>query len=84
MRADAARFARFRARWLGNDPASYATIYRMLAATDLDRELKHFSCPALVLGGEFDRSRPAAVSEAIAKANQFERGLGMLDALLLS
>src|SRR5262245_53679922 len=31
LRADAARFAAFRARWLGNDPASYAAIYRMLA-----------------------------------------------------
>src|ERR1700693_4028522 len=33
LRGDMARFAAFRARWLGNDPASYATIYRMLAAT---------------------------------------------------
>ena len=36
---DAARFAAFRARWLGNDPASYATIYRMLAGMDLQPEL---------------------------------------------
>ena len=39
LRADAARFAAFRARWLGNDPASYAAIYRMLAGTDLQAEL---------------------------------------------
>ena len=35
LRADAARFAAFRARWLGNDPASFAAIYRMLTAMDL-------------------------------------------------
>jgi 3-oxoadipate enol-lactonase len=67
LRGNRERYETYRARWLGNDPASYATIYRMLAATDLDRELKHLACPVLVLGGEFDRSRPAAVSEAIAK-----------------
>jgi 3-oxoadipate enol-lactonase len=67
LRGNRDRYETYRARWLGNDPASYATIYRMLAATDLSHELKHFSCPALVIGGELDRSRPAAVSEAIAK-----------------
>src|ERR1700760_3676344 len=30
LRSDAKRFERFRARWLGNDPSSYATIWRML------------------------------------------------------
>jgi 3-oxoadipate enol-lactonase len=39
LRSDMARFNAFRARWLGNDPASYATIYRMLAATDLTASL---------------------------------------------
>src|SRR5579864_4182336 len=29
LRDNARRFANFRARWLGNDPASYATLYRM-------------------------------------------------------
>jgi len=67
VRDNQGRYETYRARWLGNDPASYATIYRMLAATDLDRELTHLACPVLVLGGEYDRSRPAAVSEAIAK-----------------
>jgi 3-oxoadipate enol-lactonase len=67
LRDDSGRFETYRARWLGNDPASYATIYRMLAATDLTDELTHMTCPVLVIGGELDRSRPAAVSEAIAK-----------------
>src|ERR1019366_5981979 len=31
LRGDVRRFERYRARWLGNDPLSYATIWRMLA-----------------------------------------------------
>src|ERR1700716_791308 len=33
LRGDIKRFEQFRARWLGNDPLSYATIWRMLAGT---------------------------------------------------
>src|SRR5882672_6928300 len=39
LRGDIKRFERYRGRWLGNDPLSYATIYRMLAATDMQDEL---------------------------------------------
>ena len=39
LRGDTGRFERFRARWLGNDPASYAAIWRMLAGLDMEREL---------------------------------------------
>ena len=67
LRADAARFAAFRARWLGNDPASYAAIYRMLAGTDLQTELPRIACPVLVLGGRLDRTRPPALVEPVAK-----------------
>ena len=35
LRGDITRFERYRARWLGNDPASYATIWRMLAGMDI-------------------------------------------------
>ncbi len=35
LRGDTARFAGFRARWLANDPSSFAAIYRMLADMDL-------------------------------------------------
>jgi 3-oxoadipate enol-lactonase len=68
LRGDVKRFERYRARWLGNDPLSYATVYRMLAATDMQDELTGLHCPVLVIGGSFDRTRPAAVSQAIAKA----------------
>ena len=68
LRVDAARFAAFRARWLGNDPASYAAIYRMLAAMDLQPELSRIACPVLVLGGSLDRVRPPALVEPVARA----------------
>jgi 3-oxoadipate enol-lactonase len=68
LRTDAARFATFRARWLGNDPASYAAIYRMLVATDLAPELARIACPVLVLGGALDRVRPPALAEPVARA----------------
>ena len=62
------RFERFRARWLGNDPASYATIYRMLAGTDMQGELTRLRCPVLVIGGSLDRVRPPPLAEAVANA----------------
>jgi 3-oxoadipate enol-lactonase len=68
LRGDMTRFAAFRARWLGNDPASYATVYRMLAATDLTGELARIACPTLVIGGRFDRTRPPATAEPVARA----------------
>jgi 3-oxoadipate enol-lactonase len=68
LRGDIKRFERYRARWLGNDPSSYATVYRMLAATDIEGELTRLRCPVLVIGGSFDRTRPPALSQAVAKA----------------
>jgi 3-oxoadipate enol-lactonase len=67
LRRDAARFAAFRARWLGNDPASYAAIYRMLAAMDFSAEIASIACPVLVLGGSLDRVRPPALVEPVAR-----------------
>ncbi len=68
LRTDPVRFAAFRARWLGNDPLSYATIYRMLAAADLTGELARIACPTLVVGGRLDRTRPPALAEPVARA----------------
>jgi 3-oxoadipate enol-lactonase len=68
LRGDAGRFASFRARWLGNDPASYAAIYRMLVATDLQPELRKITCPALVLACALDGTRPPASVEPVARA----------------
>jgi 3-oxoadipate enol-lactonase len=68
LRADTERFERFRARWLGNDPSSYATIWRMLANADMQDTLTRIKCPALVIGGSFDRVRPPPMAQDVAKA----------------
>ena len=68
LRGDIRRFERYRARWLGNDPQSYAAIWRMLAGLDMQRELAALRCPVLVIGGEFDRVRPPPLAESVAKA----------------
>jgi 3-oxoadipate enol-lactonase len=67
LRGDIRRFERFRARWLGNDPSSYATIWRMLAAVDMQDELARLGCPVLVIGGSLDRVRPPPSAQAVAK-----------------
>jgi 3-oxoadipate enol-lactonase len=68
LRGDIRRFERFRARWLGNDPASYAAIWRMLAGLDMQDELTRLRCPVLVIGGSLDRMRPPALAQAVANA----------------
>jgi 3-oxoadipate enol-lactonase len=68
LRGDIRRFERYRARWLGNDPSSYATIWRMLAGLDMQSELARLRCPVLVIGGSLDRVRPPALAQAAASA----------------
>jgi 3-oxoadipate enol-lactonase len=68
LRGDRYRFEAWRSRWLANDPASFAAVYRMLSNTDLTPELPSIKCPVLVIGGEFDRGRPPSRVEPIAKA----------------
>jgi 3-oxoadipate enol-lactonase len=68
LRGDKVRFASFHARWLANDPSSFAAIYRMLADMDLSDEFASIQCPVLVIGGQYDRGRPPSVVEPIAKA----------------
>ena len=67
LRGNAARFARFRARWLGNDPGSFATIYRMLATSEMQDELRTLACPTLIIGATYDRVRPPSLVEPLAK-----------------
>ena len=68
LRGDGKRFEQFRARWLGNDPSSYATIWRMLANAEMQGMLGRISCPALVIGGRLDRVRPPAMAQEVANA----------------
>ncbi len=67
LRGDAGRFERFRARWLGADPASFAAINRMLTEYDLEPRLGELACPVLLMAGTHDPLRPPAVVEALAK-----------------
>jgi 3-oxoadipate enol-lactonase len=68
LRGDIKRFKQYRARWIGNDPASYATVWRMLAGADMQDELATLRCPVLVIGGSLDRVRPPKLAEAVASA----------------
>jgi 3-oxoadipate enol-lactonase len=67
LRGDAARYRRFRARWLANDPGSYAAIYRMLAGLDMAAEITALRVPALFLAGTQDPLRPPAMIEPLAR-----------------
>lgn len=68
VRHDAEHYRQFRARWIANDPRSYAAIYCMLVATDLAPEYGKIACPTLLLAGTHDRLRPPALVEPIAQA----------------
>lgn len=67
LRGEAARYRRFRARWLANDPGSYAAIYRMLAGLDMAAEIAALRLPALFLAGTQDPLRPPAMIEPLAR-----------------
>lgn len=62
------RVAQYRGNMLSNDPRSYAMIYRMLAGMDLVPLLPRIGCPVLVLAGETDGTRPAALVRPVADA----------------
>ena len=66
LRADRGRFERFRARWLANDPSSYAATYRMLAGYDLSDEVAGLAVPSLFLAGHHDPLRPPSMIEPLA------------------
>ena len=68
LRADTDRFHTVRAQRLGNDPASYAAVYRMLAGLDMSADFPRIACPTLVLAGRLDGLRPPALVEPVARA----------------
>jgi 3-oxoadipate enol-lactonase len=63
---DPFHFPTYRARWLGNDPESYAATYRMLAGLNADADLRSIVCPCLFLAGALDPLRPPALIEPLA------------------
>lgn len=58
VRRNAEAYRRFRARWLGNDPESFAAIYRMLIASEIEADLPRITVPALLIAGTHDKLRP--------------------------
>ncbi len=67
VRHSAEDFRKFRARWLCNDPHSFAAINRMLAAADITGDLARIACPALVTAGTHDGLRPPSVIEPMSQ-----------------
>ena len=67
VRHNQAVFEAFRARWLGNDPQSFAAINRMLANNDISHELSKVGCPALLTAGRHDSLRPPSAIEPMAR-----------------
>ncbi|MEI4472766.1 alpha/beta fold hydrolase [Frigidibacter sp. MR17.24] len=59
-------FARVRGLWRANDPLSFASYFRMLAATDLGPEIAAISCPCIFAAGRLDALRPPAYVRAAA------------------
>jgi 3-oxoadipate enol-lactonase len=66
VRHNEQQFRTFRARWLANDPHSFAAINRMLADSTVTQELSRISCPTLVIGCRHDGLRPPAATKAVA------------------
>jgi 3-oxoadipate enol-lactonase len=67
VRHNAEEFRKFRARWIANDPESFATINRMLASATVTEELPRIACPTLVISCTHDRLRPPSAIEPMAK-----------------
>ena len=67
LRGDVGRFRRFRARWLANDPGSYAATFRMLAGLDMASDFAAIDCSALLLAGHDDPLRPPELVEGLSR-----------------
>jgi len=66
VRHDPEQFRKFRARWLANDPESFAAINRMLADATVTEQLPHIACPVLLIAGTHDALRPPSLVEPLA------------------
>lgn len=67
LRGNRERFETYRARWLTNDPRSYAAINRMLQAMDIEPELGNIKAPTLLIGCQYDTLRPLAMQRELSK-----------------
>lgn len=66
LRTNAARFQRYRSRWLANNPPSFAALNRMLASMSMDGLFERVECESLILSGTLDSLRPPAAVQAVA------------------
>jgi pimeloyl-ACP methyl ester carboxylesterase len=66
VRHDPEQFRKFRARWLANDPESFAAINRMLADATVTEHLPEIACPVLLIAGTHDALRPPSLIEPLA------------------
>ena len=66
VRHDPEQFRKFRARWLANDPESFAAVNRMLADATLTEQLPLIICPVLMIAGTHDSLRPPSLIEPLA------------------
>jgi pimeloyl-ACP methyl ester carboxylesterase len=73
VRHDPEQFRKFRARWLANDPDSFAAINRMLADATLTEQLPLITCPILMIAGTHDSLRPPSLIEPLAATMQNAR-----------
>lgn len=70
---DPVHYAKFRCRWLANDPTSLGFLFRMLARTDLIPETGGIMVPTLALAGVHDPLRPPAyVRKVVAQIADHE------------
>lgn len=53
---------------LGDDPATQAAIWDLIATLDTDKRLSELTCPTLILVGEHDPSTPPTVATHLAES----------------
>jgi pimeloyl-ACP methyl ester carboxylesterase len=68
LRTDAARVNAVYCRKIGNDPQSFAALYRMVARMDVAPDLALIRCPTLFLAGQLDQTRPPEMVQKLAKS----------------
>jgi 3-oxoadipate enol-lactonase len=66
VQRDKAVYDEYRARFLENDPGSYAAINTAFARFDASPDLAVLRCPVLVLAGKHDRLRPPEHARGVA------------------
>mgnify|MGYP002628952489 CR=1 FL=1 len=67
LRGNKERFETYRARWITNDPQSFAAINRMLLEMDVDSELGKITAPTLSIGCKHDAMRTPPMVQEVSK-----------------